>query len=101
VTVRNLIPMMLVGAWHAHSKADCEILSFLAGTPYGEIEQHIAAMLTFDDRLIWSVGQFRGVASKIDAFFAVQAAVTQKDLDDFFLAAEIVLSETDPAPGTS
>jgi hypothetical protein len=34
----------------------------------------------------------RGVASKIDAFFAVQSAVTSKDLDDFFFAAEIVLS---------
>ncbi len=97
VTVRNLIPMMLVGAWHAHSSADCEILSLLAGTPYAEVEKHIAAMRKFDDCPIWSLGQYRGVASKIDAFFAVHGAVTQRDLDDFFFAAEIVLSEKDPA----
>jgi addiction module HigA family antidote len=97
VTVRNLIPMMLVGAWHAHSNADSEILSLLAEIPYAEVEKHIAAMRRFDDCPIWSVGQYRGVASKIDAFFAVHGAVTQKDLDEFFFAAELVLSEKDPA----
>jgi addiction module HigA family antidote len=95
--VRHLIPMMLVGAWHVQSNSDCDILSILAGTPYPEIEKQVAALRTFDDPPIWAVGQFRGVASKIDAFFAVHSAVTSKDLDDFFFAAEIVLSETDPA----
>jgi len=95
--VRHLIPMMFVGTWHAQSNSDCEILSILAGTPYPEIEKQVAALRTFDDPPIWAVGQFRGVASKIDAFFAVHSAVTSKDLDDFFFAAEIVLSETDPA----
>jgi addiction module HigA family antidote len=95
--VRHLIPMMLVGAWHVQSNADCEILSLLAGTPYPDLEKQITVLLTFDDSPIWSVGQFRGVASKIDAFFSVQSAVTSKDLDDFLFAAEMVLSETDPA----
>ncbi len=95
--VRNLIPMMLVGAWHVQSNADCEILSLLAGTPYPELEKQLTVLRTFDDSPIWSVGQFCGVASKIDAFFAVQSAVTSKDLDDFLVAAGIVLSETDPA----
>jgi hypothetical protein len=84
--VRHLIPMMLVGAWHVQSNADCEILSLLAGAPYPDLEKQIAVLRTFDDSPIWSVGQFRGVASKIDAFFAVQSAVTSKDLDDFLFA---------------
>ncbi|MGA8596462.1 MAG: hypothetical protein WB676_17270, partial [Bryobacteraceae bacterium] len=95
-TVRSLIPMMLVGAWHSQSKADCDILSFLAGMQYSEIEKQIAVLLTFDDPPIWSVGSVHGVSSKIDAFFAVRTHVTQKDLNDFLLAAEIVLSEQDP-----
>lgn len=37
------------------------------------------------------------MASKMDAFFAVQAAVTPTDLTEFLLATEIVLSEKDPA----
>jgi addiction module HigA family antidote len=95
--IKGLIPMMLVGAWHVQSKADCEILSFLAGTAYDEVERQITALLRFDDPPVWSVGKYRGVASKIDAFFAVHAAVTRRDLDDLLFAAGIVLSETDPA----
>ena len=95
--VRNLIPMMLVGPWHIQSTADCDILSLLARKEYNEIEKQITELLKFDDSPIWSVGRFRGVSSKIDAFFAVHAAVTQKDLDDFLFGAEFVLSETDPA----
>ena len=48
-TVRNLIPMMLVGAWHSHSNADCEILRSSPERHTTEIEKHIAAMLKFDD----------------------------------------------------
>jgi addiction module HigA family antidote len=95
--VHQLIPMMLVGAWHTQSKGDCEIMHFLTGKPCDEIEKDVTEILKFDDPPIWSEGKFRGVASKIDAFFAVKAAVTKKDLEDFFLAAEIVLSENDPA----
>ncbi len=95
--LRHLIPMMLVGAWHVQSNADCDVLSLLAGMPYEEIEKHIAVVRTFDDPPVWSVAQFRGVMSKIDALFAVHSAVTSKDLDEFFFAAEIVLSEADPA----
>lgn len=96
-TVRSLTPIMLVGAWHSQSNADCEILSFLAGMQYSEIEKQIAVLLTFDDPPVWSVGSIRGISSKIDAFFAAQTAVTRKDLDDFLFAAEVVLSERDPA----
>jgi addiction module HigA family antidote len=92
--VRKLMPIMLVGAWHAQSKGDCEVMCFLAGE---DIEQDVTELLKFDDPPVWSVGKFRGVASKIDAFFAVQASVNQKDLENFFLVAEIVLSEKDPA----
>jgi addiction module HigA family antidote len=95
--VTALIPMMLVGAWHTRSKADCEVLSLLARAPYEEVESRIATLLTLEDPPVWAAGQFRGVSSKIDAFFAVQSAVTQKHIDDFILAAEIVLSESDPA----
>ncbi|MGC4054933.1 MAG: HigA family addiction module antitoxin [Paludibaculum sp.] len=96
-TVRKLIPIMFVGAWHTQSKGDCEIMRVLADKSCGEIEKDITDLLRFDDPPVWSAGRFRGVASKIDAFFAVYASVTTKDLDDFFLAAEIVLSEKDPA----
>ncbi len=40
---------------------------------------------------------FRGVVSKIDALYAVHQWVTAADLNRFFEAAELVLSERDPS----
>jgi addiction module HigA family antidote len=96
-TARSLIPMTLIGAWNAKTKADGEVVSVLAGRPYEEIEQVVAELLQFDDCPVWSAGQYRGVASKIDALFAISRFVTEKDLAEFFTLAEYVLSESDPA----
>ena len=94
---RELIPMTLIGAWHTKSGADCEAVAFLSGRPYQKTEESIARLLQFDDCPVWSVGQYRGVASKIDALFAIKGQITEKDLTDFLLLAEYVLSESDPA----
>ena len=94
---KSLIPMILVGAWHAKSNADCEVVSTLADRPYKEIEEDIARLRPSHDCPIWSIGEYRGVASKIDALFALNKYVTEKSLDNFFSLAESVLSESDPA----
>ncbi len=96
---RSLIPMALVGAWHKGSSADCEILSVLAGGDYQNVEETIAHMLELDDCPVWSVGQHRGVVSKIDVLFAVGGSMTEKNIVDFLELAEYVLSEVDPALG--
>ena len=93
---KSLIPMTLVGAWHAKSNADREVVSYLAGRPYQETEEDIVRLLQFDDCPVWSVGEYRGVASKIDALFALNKYVTEKNLDNFFSRAKYVLSENDP-----
>ena len=94
---RSLIPMMLVGAWRAESKADREIVSALADRSYQEIEENLAVLLSLPDSPVWSIGQHRGVASKIDALFAVNKQVTEGNLSKFFQLSECVLSESDPA----
>lgn len=96
-TARTLIPLMLIGAWNAKAKADTEVLSVLANRPYENIEVDVALLLRFDDPPVWSGGNYRGVASKMDLIFAVSKAVTENDLDEFFMLAEYVLSEEDPA----
>ena len=96
-SARSLIPMALVGAWHAISNADCEVVSTLAGSSYQQIEESVARLLQFNDCPVWSIGQYRGVASKIDALFAVNKQVTEGNLTKFFRLAEYVLSESDPA----
>ena len=94
---RSLIPMALVGAWRGDFDADREVVSFWGGEGYDRIEKDIARFLQFDDRPVWSAGRYRGVASKIDALFAIAGCVTGKDIENFFFLARYVLSENDPA----
>ena len=93
---RRLIPVTLVGAWHAGSVADRDILAALADRPYQEIENGIADLLSDDDCPVWRVQQYRGVVSKIDALFAIAPSMTERHIIDFVDFAEYVLSESDP-----
>ena len=94
---RRLIPMALTGAWHAKATADREVVETLSDRSYQEIEESITYLRERNDSPVWSVREYRGVVSKIDTLFAIHRKVTEKDLTDFFLLAEYVLSETDPA----
>jgi addiction module HigA family antidote len=94
---RDLIPMNFVGVWDSEAKADQEILRLLSGHEFADVERAIAKLRVIPDAPVWSIGKYRGVMSKIDVLFATRAYVTAKELDDFFFAAEIVLSESDPA----
>jgi hypothetical protein len=95
--VRHLIPMALVGTWHAGSKADRQILAALADTSYRGIEDAMAdLLLQHDDCPVWQIDQHCGVTSKIDALFAVAPLMTRSHIIDFVDFAEYVLSEADP-----
>lgn len=92
---RKLVAATLVGAWHVASKADGEIVEFLASGH--DTERDISALVQLDDAPVWSIGNYRGVASKIDALFAVAPYVVREDLENFLFVAECVLSERDPS----
>lgn len=96
-TAKLLVPIALVGAWHAESEADRNIVSSLADRTYEAVEDDVARLVRFDDSPVWSTGGYLGLASKIDAVFATSRMVTRTDLNRFFEAAENVLSEPDPA----
>ena len=87
----------LVGAWNAGCEADQYALGRIAGTEYEQVEAAVIPLQNLDDAPVWSIGQYRGVCSRIDTLFSVAPAVTKKNLDDFFAVAESVLSERDPA----
>ena len=93
----KVIPAAMIGAWHAASRADREIVSLLADADYKHVESGVAETLRLDDPPVWSIGQYRGVVSRLDALFATAPFVTEADLDRLFLVAEYVLSESDPA----
>ena len=94
---RNLIPMALIGAWDRKSGADTQVMSELGGRAYEDIEKNVTLLLRFDDVPVWCAGQYRGVASKIDALFAIGGYVIESEIQHFFSLADRVLSETDPA----
>ena len=97
-TARKLLPAALTGTWHDASPADREIVRLLAGArEYRDTEADAAALLALPDAPLWSVGEYRGVVSRIDALFGIAGYATESDLDNFFFVAECVLSETDPA----
>lgn len=94
----KLLPAALLGAWRRDSAADCEVVRTLARTDDdGEVEIHVAELLNLPDSPLWSTGSHRGVVSQIDALFGIAGFVTGPNLDNFFSAAQRVLSEPDPA----
>ena len=95
--VRALIPLIFVGAWDSSAKADKEILICLTDSPYEDTERTIAQLQTMDEPPLWSIGHLRGVVSKVDALYAAHRAFTREDFEKFMFAAEVVLSEQDPA----
>ena len=96
-TARDLVPLVLIGAWRDDFDPDREILSTLTGRPYAEIEATVARLLELDDSPVWSVGGHRGVVSKMDAFFAISKQIVTRDLNEFFRLAKYVLAEEYPA----
>lgn len=96
-TARALIPLALAGAWSGSSQADRRVVGKLANCSYEAIEEDIADILLLDDSPVWAAGQHRGVASKIDALFAVNKHFTEADLRSLLTVARYVLAETDPA----
>jgi addiction module HigA family antidote len=94
---RELIPLDFAGAWDSENKADREILALLSERSYADVERAVTTLRVVADAPMWAIGKYRGVMSTIDVLFATRHFVTARHLDDFFLVAEYVLSETDPA----
>ena len=95
---RSVFPFMLAGAWKNDNEADRIILCHLADRErYAEVESEFGDLLPIESAPVWSIGSFRGVVSKIDALYAVHQWVTPEDLERFYQAAELVLSERDPS----
>ena len=94
---RKLVPLVFAGVWHSQTKADQEILSYLTGESYEDVEKSVTELLRSEQSPLWSVGRYRGVISKIDVLYGIQSLVTSDDLEKFFFIARVVLSERDPS----
>ena len=95
---KKLAPIALIGGWHRASFSDREVLKVMAEEDdYKSVESTVDNLLQLEDSPVWRVGEYQGVASKMDALFAAGRYISDQQIDTFFLLAEYVLSETDPA----
>ncbi|MFM7344101.1 MAG: HigA family addiction module antitoxin [Tagaea sp.] len=96
---RWLVPFALLGAWNATNEADKTAVTGIAGDDarYDEMEIRIGDLVRLEDSPMWSIGDYRGVISKLDSLFAISQAVTLSDLRRFLVLAEAILSEDDPS----
>lgn len=96
---RWLVPMVLLGAWNATNETDKTAVTLLAGdgTRYEDIEARVQELLRLEDAPVWSIGDYRGVVSKIDALFAIAPAITLSDLRRHLELAKMILGEDDPS----
>ena len=95
--IQMMVPLVLAGTWKSNQQADQEILKCLSDKDYIDVEKDITELVNIDDAPIWSEGKYRGVVSKLDCFHAISGHITENDLDNLFLVAELVLSEDDPS----
>lgn len=97
-TAMSLVPFLFVGAWQSTNGADRDGLSLLAGDrPYDELEKEVQTLAQLNDAPVWSIGNYRGIISKIDLLHAIAGVVTADDLRRYFSMARMVLGEDDPA----
>lgn len=96
-TALSLLPFLLSGAWCATNSTDQATICRLAGVDsYDVIEERVQALVAMPDSPLWSVGEFRGVVSKIDLLFSLKHVLTSPMLTRFFAVAKDVLGEDDP-----
>jgi len=94
----SIVPLVLLGTWDTRNDADQTALSLIAGDlSFDALERRVQELLQLNDSPVWSLGNYRGVISKIDSLFAIAGAITLGDLNHFFDIAKIVLGEDDPA----
>lgn len=94
----SLVPFLFAGVWDSRRDADQLALSLLAGdTSYPMLEKDCQRLAALNDPPVWSLGTYRGLISKIDAFYAAAGAITADDLQRFFSLARMVLGEDDPS----
>ena len=93
----SLAPMALAGAWVVSNEADRYLMGELAGCDYDDLETSFTRLLNLEDSPVWSVGDYRGVVSKVDSLYGIARWMGVDIVDRFLEVAEIVLSGRDPA----
>lgn len=93
----NLLPFLFVGIWSVKDEGDKEILEKISSKSFNELEKIFNHYIQMNDTPFWSIGDYRGLISKIDVLFAIRPTITEEDINRFLQIAKNILSEDDPA----
>lgn len=93
----SLIPFVFLGAWNTNNAQERELVSELSQHSIDNVEKFVLQTLQLEDSPIWSINSYRGIVSKLDAFYAISKFISEADLERFFTIAFDVLKEDDPS----
>lgn len=91
------LPLLcLLGAWHAGTAADLQVVERLAGRSYEEIERDLRQLARLDDAPVLSIGAVWKAKSPLELLDQCGDRITSGQLDRFFAIAREMLSTPDP-----
>lgn len=94
---RTVRAALLASSWVDGAEGDREVLEELAGCPYDEFKEGLAALAATEDPFITKIGSTWTVVSPIDAWQQLGPSIDGDDLKRFAATVEAVLLEEDPA----
>lgn len=91
-----LIPAAMIGQWSETCDWQKQVLTRLMDFKNrDEFESNFKQYLKTTDAPVWQGGEFRGIVSKLDAFFSLRDELTAEVLDRFYRTTTVVLQQPD------
>lgn len=91
------LPLLcLLGAWHAGTAADRQVVERLAARTYEEIECDLRQLARLDDAPLLNIGSVWKAKSPLELLDQCGGRITSSQLDRFFAIAREMLSAPDP-----
>ncbi|OOQ59655.1 hypothetical protein [Mucilaginibacter pedocola] len=78
--VRQLIPSMLIGRWHASKKGDHMLLEQLANQPYEEYLEKVIRLVNVEESPLLKIGDLFRLLSPLDIWSSIAKYITPKDI---------------------
>lgn len=91
-----IISAALAGAWDTRNGHDKEVVAAICDESYAALEKTIQHTLEVDESPLWREDTHLGVISKMDILFSLSENITPSIIENFLVALEYVLSESDP-----
>lgn len=90
-----IVACMFAGNYTLDNTHDLDVLKLLADEE--DIENILNELTQCDDAPLWAAAGFGGIVGKLETLYQLKNYITREQLENFFVVAEMILGETDPA----